>query len=281
MRLVVLFTSFFIMLLIAGGIAFALQQIPGVTSRTSILLSTVAQCVLAFCIPSFVTAKFSSSSPLSFLGLSRVAPIKTYLGVLIVFLIATPAMNQLVEWNANLHFPEWASGFEKTLRDWENNNGSVAETALAANSFIDMLVGILIIGVITGFSEELFFRGTLQTVFVESGIGKIIAVWSGALIFSAIHFQFFGFVPRLLMGAFFGFLLVWTGSIWPGVFAHALNNSIVVFSTWLFGNQDSELSLIGVSAEGEIPWATIFSVAATFLFLYQFRRYFFFTKPNT
>lgn len=263
------------MLLLAGGIAFALQHIPGMSPRTSVLLATVAQCVLAFCVPSYLTARFSSQTPFSFLGVSERAPIKAYVGVVIVFLLAMPAMNLLVDWNAHVHFPEWASGFEKTLRDWEDNNGSVAETALAANSFAEMLVGILVIGVVTGFSEELLFRGALQTVFVESGVGRVIAVWGAALIFSAIHFQFFGFLPRMLMGAFFGFLLVWTGSIWPGVFAHALNNSIVVFSTWFYGNPESELSLIGVPSEGDIPWAAVFSLAATSIFLYQFRRVFF------
>ena len=60
-----------------------------------------------------------------------------------------------------------------------------------------------------------------------------IAIWTTAIIFSAMHFQFYGFIPRVLLGAFFGYLAFWSGSLWLPIFAHALNNSLVVLSTWL------------------------------------------------
>ena len=86
-----------------------------------------------------------------------------------------------------------------------------------------------------GLSEEILFRGTLQQLFLSSGLNRHLAIWITSIIFSAIHMQFFGFVPRLLLGAYFGYLLWWSRSLWLPVIIHAFNNSIVVYSTWKSG----------------------------------------------
>ncbi len=112
------------------------------------------------------------------------------------------------------------------------------------------------------------------------------SIWITAAVFSAVHLQFFGFFPRLLLGAFFGYLIYFTRSIWPGVFAHALNNSIVVASAWrspgmLAGNVTDTVAgeafsadTIGVSFDG-IPWIAIASMVALALFFRYGCRYFF------
>ncbi len=275
-RLLVLFTSFFVMLVIAAGIGASLSLLPGIDERTKMLAASAVQCVVAFCIPAWIAGRFSSVKPLSFLGLSHTPPLKAYVGVLLVYFFALPAMNQLIAWNSAMHFPDWASGLEATLRGWEDANNEVVDRVLASGSFAGMLCGVAIVGVLTGFSEELLFRGGLQGIFSRSGIGVAMSVWCAAAIFSAVHFQFFGFFPRLLMGAFFGYLLVWTGSIWPSVFAHALNNSIVVVSYWLQGDAASGgIDAFGVAGNGEIPWDAFASVVATSLFFWRFRGYFF------
>ena len=79
---------------------------------------------------------------------------------------------------------------------------------------------------LTGIGEEMLFRGTIQRIFSEGKVNTHIAVWCSAFIFSALHFQLFGFIPRMLLGAFFGYLYVWSGSLWLPILAHALNNSL-------------------------------------------------------
>lgn len=190
-------------------------------------------------------------------------------------MLALPFMNQLIEWNASMHLPQWASGLEETLRSWENSNQDITTRILDFKNAGGMLATVAVVGIATGFSEELFFRGALQGVFIHGGVSKGTAIWVAALIFSAIHFQFFGFVPRLLMGAMFGYLFYWSGSIWLPAFAHALNNSVVVIFSGI-GAFSTGVDSIGVSVGGEFPWAAIASGAATFLFLLRFRKYFFF-----
>lgn len=277
-RLLVLLTLFSFFLLLAAAAGGALSMIGGMGERTRLLLTSTLQCVIGFCLPAYLTARFASASPLRFSGVGTGASPRAFVGVVIVCVLALPAMNQLISWNASLHFPSWASEVERTLRSWEEANSAVAETILSADSFIQMLAGVAVVGILTGFSEEYFFRGTLQTVFVDSGIRKFWAVWCAAAVFSAMHFQFFGFFPRLLMGGFFGWLLVWTGSLWPAVFAHALNNSLVVVASWAFAGSEGFDSL-GVAGEGRFPWAAVMSLVATSLFFLQFRNYFF--KSNS
>lgn len=276
-RLTVLFSLFFIFLLIAGGVSALTNYVPGLSERNVMLISSALQGLIAFCIPAWLTARFISTKPEKFLeiGVSKLK-IKPFIGIIVVYFLAMPAMNQIVVWNESVHFPEWAGGIEKTLREWEETNGKVAEILLTGNTLVGMIITILVVGLITGFSEEIFFRGALQNIFSRSGAKNWIAVWGAAFIFSAMHFQFFGFIPRLLMGAFFGYLFIWSGNLWPSVFAHFLNNSIVVVSSWM-AERDifSDMDRLGVSAEGAVPYAAITSCIATILFIFAFKGYFF------
>lgn len=91
-----------------------------------------------------------------------------------------------------------------------------------------------------------------------------------------MHFQFFGFVPRTLMGVFFGYLFIWSGSLWPAVFAHSLNNTMVVLGVWWSEDRlNSNIDNLGIISDASIPWVAIASGIATILFLVKFRNYFF------
>ncbi|MCS7189620.1 MAG: CPBP family intramembrane glutamic endopeptidase [Bacteroidia bacterium] len=91
---------------------------------------------------------------------------------------------------------------------------------------------IIFMAVAPGIFEELFFRGALQ-----HQLGRIInphgAVWISAIIFSLIHFQVYGFVPRALLGAVMGYLTLWSGRLWPAIWAHFLNNAYATLVAYL------------------------------------------------
>lgn len=234
LRLAVFFGSFFVLLLLSSFIGMMINQLSG-DVRSHTLWGSVVQCILAFCLPAFILAKFSSNNWSEWLALTKAPSMKSILGVLIVYCLSMPAMEWLIEWNASLHLPESMSGLETTLRSWEEASESISKVLLEAHGFLAVLAGVLVIGILTGFSEEMFFRGGLQGIFVRTNIGPSTAVWIAAFVFSFMHFQFFGFLPRLLMGAFFGYLLIWTRSLWVPVFAHALNNSTVVIASSITG----------------------------------------------
>jgi membrane protease YdiL (CAAX protease family) len=149
--------------------------------------------------------------PARLLAVDKKPKLLTVLLAFATLVCATPAMNASIEWNANWHLPEAFSGFEALMRQMEDAAQTVTDQLMAKSTVPSLIVSILIVGVLAGFSEELFFRGAMQRLFGEMGMNKHVAVWSVALIFSVMHFQFFGFVPRMLLGVF---------------------NSIVVFTTW-------------------------------------------------
>ena len=96
----------------------------------------------------------------------------------------------------------------------------------------------------TGLGEEMFFRGALQRICCDGMRRRHLAVWTAAFVFSTLHFQFFGFVPRLVLGAFFGYAYLWSGSLWVPVIGHALNNSAVVAFMWM-GNNSIDVAAMG------------------------------------
>ena len=279
MRLAVLFGCFFVFLILTSIISLAINQLPFGSERDHTLWTAVFQNILAFCLPAFILAKYSSNRPIQWLKLNKRLRIRPLIGVLIVYLISMPAMEWIIDWNQNIHFPEALSGIEKLFRSWEENGEEVTKMMLDINGFIPMIIGFLIIGVLTGFSEELFFRGGLQGIFTRTPMGIPVAVWLAAFIFSAMHFQFFGFLPRLLMGAFFGYVLVWTQDVKVSAFAHMLNNGSVVLASYFLNVDDITTSTFTTDAIG-FQYLPFVSLIATALFLI-FCRGFFFKQNKT
>ncbi|WP_289858615.1 CPBP family intramembrane glutamic endopeptidase [uncultured Muribaculum sp.] len=205
----------------------------GIETTMSVRLATVVQDIVMFVLPTLMTMLLIAQRPMRTMNADQAPALSVGLFGIITLVVSIPWMNSLVLWNENLHFPESLSSLEQILRNAENNAEILVNTIIGGTDISDLVISILIIGVLTGISEELFFRGGLQSILVRSTGNIHAAIWLTAFVFSAVHMQFFGFFPRLLMGAFFGYLLYWSNSLWLPVLVHALNNSIVVTLTWL------------------------------------------------
>lgn len=278
-RLAVLFGSFFVMLIVVSILDTILNQFSFYEQRDKLLTESTIQSVLAFCVPAYIVSRFCSDHSAEWLSLKRSIPLRGFVGVIAVYVLSLPAMECLITWNADFHLPAAFSNLEATLREWEESSLSVTNIILGADTPLEIISGILIIGILTGFSEELFFRAGLQGILDRSGMGRAYAVIIAATIFSAMHFQFFGFFPRLLMGLYFGYLLVWSRSVWLPVFAHALNNSMVVITAGLTGDENFEI----VNRYGELGSFLLpaISVALTVWFFMRCRNYFFENSDKT
>lgn len=202
-------------------------------STAAFRISTVLQNLLLFMAPAVITAMMSTKLPADFLQLSKLPTIKQVTLTIILLIVSIPAMNFIVYCNEAIVLPASMSSIEEWLKAMEETSRDQIKILLGAPTPMNLIMSILIVGVLTGLCEELFFRGALQNIFRTKPMSVHIAIWATAIVFSALHFQFYGFVPRVLLGAFFGYLAVWSGSLWLPVFAHALNNSMVVISTWL------------------------------------------------
>lgn len=208
----------------------------GDDNSASLRIATVLNNTFIFIIPALVTAVLITRTPASFLSILSKPNVKIlFLSVLTLF-VSMPMMSYIIEWNASIDLPERFSGIERWMKECESNAVAGTNALLDGNSIGALIISILIIGVFTGFSEELFFRGAMQKLFMTSRINSHVAVWCTAVIFSLMHFQFYGFIPRVLLGVFFGYLVLWSGSLWIAVIVHAVNNSFVVVTKWMFNN---------------------------------------------
>lgn len=211
---------------LAGGIMY------GGATTARIRIATVVQDVVMFIVPAIVTAMIITRTPAQFLMVSTTPPRQVLLLVPLTLLAAIPVMNMFIEANKDLVLTESMSEPERWMRESEDAANAMVDLLINGGGVSSLIVALLIVGVMAGFSEELFFRGCIQRLIHTSGVGRHVAVWSAAVIFSVMHFQFFGFVPRVLLGAYFGYLLIWSGSLWVPVYAHIFNNVLAAWSMW-------------------------------------------------
>ena len=243
---------------------------PHISNPTTLIrILTLFQAIFIFIVPALITAMLSTKLPATMLAIDRKPQLLPTLLIILAIVCAIPAMNMVIEWNNNLKLPESMAGLEAAIRSMEDSAASATKALMGSNSIGSFIVALLIVGVMAGLSEELFFRGALQRVLGSSRMNKQMAVWIAAFIFSFLHFQFFGFVPRLLLGIFFGYILLWSNNLWYCIIAHATNNILAVSSMWLSQQEVNTLNLdtVGQTIDNTIPQtpAVIISVIATTL----------------
>ncbi|HRX00091.1 MAG TPA: CPBP family intramembrane metalloprotease [Cyclobacteriaceae bacterium] len=161
----------------------------------------------------------------------------------------------IIEWNASMTMPDFLKGFESWAREKEDIAAELTTYLTTFNSFENFLLAFAVIALIPGIGEELVFRGMLQPE-LQRATGNIhAAIWISAIMFSAIHLQFFGFIPRMLLGVLFGYLYYWSGNIVVPMLAHFVNNGFSLLMVYLY-----QLGIISINMEsGES--APLFMVA--------------------
>lgn len=139
----------------------------------------------------------------------------------------------LIEWNANITFPAGMERIERVLQEQEEELRMLTEYLTDFNSTGDFLLAFVIIAILPAVGEELLFRGLIQTNLAKALRNPHLGIWLTALIFGAIHFQFYGMVPRLFLGAIFGYLYYWSGSLLLPVLGHFVNNGFSLIMYYL------------------------------------------------
>lgn len=208
------------------------------SDRGTINMLTFLQTIQAvglFIVPSLLAAWLFSSRPLRFLGFQRSPLAVTLLVGSLVLVAALPFINVLADWNNNISFPEPLKGVEHWMRMKEDQATALTEAFIKMDGPEDFWVTLLVVAVLPGIGEELLFRGVIQRMLTEWFRNVHLAIIVSAVLFSSMHFQFFGFIPRTLMGIWFGYLLVWSRSMWLPVTAHFINNGLAVVYYYLSG----------------------------------------------
>lgn len=190
------------------------------------------QSLILFVGSPLLLAYFWSEKPLQYLHLKSRNKPSTYLLVIVAMVLAIPLINLLTDLNRQISLPASFAPIESWMRTTELQLEEITMKIVNVHSMSDLIFNLLLIAVLAGLGEELFFRGIIQTVFTEWK-NPIWAIWVAAFIFSFIHMQFYGFFPRMLLGAFFGYLLLWSGNLWLPILAHTINNGVAVVFYYL------------------------------------------------
>ena len=237
-----LFTGFFIGQFVAGSVAALFALINGLSSQemlensqaiydylslTEVLLSQVLYTVVFTFITPWFYLRLFAKKKIEDLSLVGIDPRLILITVLATFSFMF-VNAYVIEWNMNVDLPEFMNGFEELAKKLEKQLAETTEKFTNFQNLPEFIVGLIAISILPGIGEELLFRGVLQNGLHKWSKNMHVAIWISAFLFSAIHLQFYGLVPRMLLGALFGYLYVWSGSLWYAIIAHIANNGIAV-----------------------------------------------------
>lgn len=197
------------------------------------------------------------------------------LAIILTFIILTSFMvvnSMFIEWNQNITFPDFLGGLEKWARATEDKLAEVTEYLTHFDSVGQFMIAFFVIAIIPAFGEEIVFRGIIQNEFYRGTRNIHIAIWMSAIIFSAFHVQFYGFVPRMLLGALFGYLYYWSGNLYIAVLAHFFNNGASVVAMYFY--QQGKIP-VDIESPEAAPWPAVLAASAlTVVLLFVFKKYY-------
>jgi len=225
----------------AMGFDISTMTNPGVNNlsvRTFLRLSNLFSHLFTFTVPALIlTLIFYKHRTRSFLQLDK-RPSGVFIAMGILWVLVSFPFAQLLYWlNRQLPLPD-------SLMTMEESATRLLETLMTMNSPWELLLNIIVVGVVPAIGEELLFRGIIQKR-LQQIISPIAAIWITAVLFSAIHLQFAGFFPRLLLGALLGYLCFWSKSLWLPIIAHFFFNAAQVTAQYAYGDQLEQLNLEG------------------------------------
>lgn len=235
-----------------------------------ILKTQAVNAVITFLIiPILFLAIFRRSYFKKFNPITKRFPFFLILAI-IIFFMGMPLMAYLVDWNKAMKLPSSL----KPLQDWMENSENLAkvltETIIYYKDNASFVLTLLVVALIPGIGEELVFRGIVQNELKDILKSPIYAIWITGFLFSFIHFQFFGFFPRMFLGVLFGYLYYWSGNIYVSMFVHFMNNALTLILANMY--KQKNISFNPDSSESIPLYSVIISIIAFSFFIYLYQR---------
>jgi len=240
-KIAYMFLLLLVGLLAAGVLLTVFARIPalGMGGTAMIYLSSTLQAILAFALPAYLVTAWTHPKPIHYLKIekSRRMGQKMIFGLL-AFLLSYFFVSFLTQWNKGIELPESMHAVERWMRSLEDAALETTDRLLSGESMGSLVLNLVIVAALAAVSEELFFRGALQQFMQEKFHNGHAAVWLSALVFSAVHFQFYGFFPRMALGALLGYLFLYTHNLWIPILVHFINNATVIILAYFRGGTE-------------------------------------------
>ncbi len=236
-----------------------------------IKLVQIISSIGMFVIPAFIYAKLQNKD---WLGYLKIIPVPVYLALftILIMFCASPALEYTMQLNKGMKLPYFLKELEAWMLQQELKMEVMTKQLIVMNSIPALLINLIMLAIIPAFGEELIFRGGFQQIFTRWIGNYHVAIWLTAIIFSSIHFQFYGFLPRMFLGALFGYLLVWSGSLWLPIIGHFLNNALAVITAYWYQKQGISIDKM-FEAEPSSPALIIISFILFIVSIRYFYKY--------
>ena len=200
----------------------------GSFSELSVLrIAQISSQIFTFVLPPILYAILVKDNPISALGLNKVKFHWLLLGIAMMYIIL-PLNSAFAEWNAELKLPESMKALEELMKSMQDAAAEATEKMLNVNNISGLIINIIMIAGLAALGEELLFRSLLQTSLIKICKNAHIGIIIASAVFSFIHFEFYGFLPRLVLGLLLGYMFYFSGSVWVPMLMHFLNNGTIV-----------------------------------------------------
>jgi len=191
--------------------------------------------LFGFLLPAIITATLLSRRPYTLLGFTTRIQWNQVGLVFAIMFLALFISTSLGYFNQHIPVsPSWKLRFQKL----EDEYNSQVQAIMQLKTVGDYLLGLVIMGLLPALCEETLFRGGLQNFLTRWTQKPWLAILIVSILFSAVHFSFYGFLPRMFLGVVLGLIYYYTGSLWLSILAHFFNNAIAV-SQFYFSNSTS------------------------------------------
>ena len=268
----------FYLFILAGSLIFNAD--PGVLGKPSvengveelgfIKFALMAQDISFFIVPAvIILAKLNPGYQAPIMNIKTLR-INDVILLIVLALCTFPVTGLAGQLNSGMLLPDWLSGVGEWIRDKEDYADHLLELIMTPGTLAGMLLNLFIIAALPAISEELIFRGVFQKIFQNIFRSGHLSVWLTSFLFSAIHLQFYGFLPRFILGLVFGYLFLWRRNLWYPVIAHFINNAVPTAGAYIKGweavNSPSSASL------GKQITVVMFSLLVGIVILVWFRQ---------
>ncbi|MEY3678038.1 MAG: hypothetical protein RI924_179 [Bacteroidota bacterium] len=256
-----------------GGLCYGFKNISNPDHLGFLRILQTCLSFGTFVLPAWVFVRYyGGSSPKKSLKLNtRLHPVFIVLTLAIILSSAAP-LEWTIQLNKQLQLPEFLKALEEWMRLKEEETLQLIKQLTLMEGPGDLLINVLMLALLPALGEEMIFRGNMQPIFTRLFNNYHWGIWISAIIFSAIHLQFYGFLPRMLLGGLFGYLLVWSNSLWIPIMAHFINNASIIILAYSYQRQGISIEALENAPQGP-AYLYLINLFLTFTGLAIFYRY--------
>lgn len=246
------------------GIVYPMIFKEDLNSLNSLRFMQISSQIFTFVLPPIFYAMLVKENPIKTLGFKRVSAIWVLLGIIMIYAIM-PLNSVFTEWNAGLKLPESMSGLEDFMKSMQEEATRIIERFVSVGTIGGLILNLFMIAGLAALGEELLFRSIIQSSLIRICKNAHIGIFIASAIFSFIHFEFYGFIPRLVLGLLLGYMYYYSRSIWVPMMMHFLNNGTIVFIYFLNNKGITDIN-VDTFGKTSIPVLIISIIAMIALF---------------